>query len=1291
MPNFNVADAKRTPQIVIRDGRGDVVTVVTPRDLQVGFEGSPGTLILKGALDINAYVLQLTNPTDAASVIVTNDKIAYFILNDSNSTCTVKLPTPPGGQGQTHIIKDYRGSASDTTPISIVTQDGSTIDGFPSLDIVVPYGAIMFVWTGRGWVSLALGASGAGGGAPNSAKFVVWGTEVGLSNSRVLSVTTGHLTLNTTAPNANIGLPSLGVPGTFTYPSQITVDTQGRVTSITSTTGSVSSDPGAQYVVMALTSSLSNERVATQGTGIRIVDGGANGPVTWSINDNVVATISGSNFTGVTKHSLGLSGSLTQLSDGRSYIVAGNNITVTSASNGQVTIASTGASSSIDAPINATYLTLTADGTLTAERIFTPGTGLRATDGGAGAAYTLFINDSVVATISGSTFSGVTRHTAGLSGSLTQLTTGVSYLVAGANIVITSASNGQITISSTATGSFTGSGGTGTGDNGASYVVLGLTASLSNERVLTAGTGISIVDNGANGTVVVGLTGASSQSADVYNGYCTGSLQWTATSWTDFMTVPGNFSDSLQNGIIRSGSTFSVSKDGYYHFHSFFNIAVAGTYVGWRLSGSNGTLIQRTSYCDTSSDSVPAILQGVFQLSSGSSFKLQYALKSAVGANYTVSDPLDGENMRSGEISIFRVADPITINTGSGGGTGTGDNGATYVVMSATASLANERVLTAGTGISIVDGGAGGPVTIGLAGTTSQSADVYDGFTSGSLGWGNNTSWTDFTNVATGFQDRIVNNISRSASTWTVSKAGYYSWHSDFNFSISNGYLAFRLSGSSGTLIQQTSYDDAGSAVGNGRLDGIIFLNSGSSFKLQYVRKLNTAGTWGVTDPIDGENMVTGRISVFRIIDPLVINQNITNVVTSTNRFDSDSNDIIVWRLTELSGARIVNFGTSGSAADLTGSSRLVYGRAGIYDSAIDFRGIDTPTFASGGSGIKPKDYDFTVSAWIYPYQFLTGVAVIKNYTTGTYVQQSPIILGVTGSFGQPFVQLRTTVSAANLLIIDESRSLNVYNWNHFGFTLSGTGGPTGQPVARFYVNGDFVKSMTISGSIDYSGNGWWSVGGIPSSGEQSGDYKLNEIRIANAIRNDQWWRDIYLRGLRGTSGGASQAYVTGTWRDAVNTFVTTGSVSIDSQNRTVAQVGSDIFFFVSGSVDQTGAGAKNSLFGGDTYFSGAVVYLGGMIYNTTTVTGSYFISRDDYIVGVNQPNGSSSIIFTPTGSIRQGRAYKIIDIAGNSATGSITISGSAGSLILGSSTYLLAINWSAIELIRLGNNWIIG
>lgn len=101
-------------------------------------------------------------------------------------------------------------------------------------------------------------------------------------------------------------------------------------------------DPDASYLVLSLTSSLSNERLFIPSTGLKAIDGGANSNYTLSINDGEVATISGSTFTGVTRHSLGISGSLTRLVDGTSYLVAGTNVTITSASNGSITISSTG-------------------------------------------------------------------------------------------------------------------------------------------------------------------------------------------------------------------------------------------------------------------------------------------------------------------------------------------------------------------------------------------------------------------------------------------------------------------------------------------------------------------------------------------------------------------------------------------------------------------------------------------------------------------------------------------------------------------------------------------------------------------------------------------------------------------------------------------------------------------------------------------------------------------------------------------------------------------------------------
>lgn len=68
-----------------------------------------------------------------------------------------------------------------------------------------------------------------------------------------------------------------------------------------------------------------------------------------------------------------------------------------------------------DAPNDAQYLTLATNASLTNERVFTAGSGIIGTDGGAGSSYTLNINNNVVATVSGTTFSGPLTASAGVN------------------------------------------------------------------------------------------------------------------------------------------------------------------------------------------------------------------------------------------------------------------------------------------------------------------------------------------------------------------------------------------------------------------------------------------------------------------------------------------------------------------------------------------------------------------------------------------------------------------------------------------------------------------------------------------------------------------------------------------------------------------------------------------------------------------------------------------------------------------------------------------------------------
>ena len=253
----------------------------------------------------------------------------------------------------------------------------------------------------------------------------------------------------------------------------------------------------AQYLVLAVDGTLTNERVLTAGGGVTLTDGGAGGAATLGINNAVIATISGSTFTR-------LSGSLQKTAAGLSYLVAAGAISIVTQSNGQIVIsASAGNSTNVGGgDPGAQYLVLAQTASLSNERVFAVGAGLTSVDGGANNSYTLSVDNNVVATVSGTTFTGPVIATAGLSGSLQRLASGETYLVGQGSVTITTASNGQIIISGSGAGSTTNIGG---GDPGAQYLVLSTTASLSNERTFTPGTGLVATDAGANSTYTLAI------------------------------------------------------------------------------------------------------------------------------------------------------------------------------------------------------------------------------------------------------------------------------------------------------------------------------------------------------------------------------------------------------------------------------------------------------------------------------------------------------------------------------------------------------------------------------------------------------------------------------------------------------------------------------------------------------------------------------------------------------------------------------------------------------------------
>src|SRR3989344_447056 len=417
-----------------------------------------------------------------------------------------------------------------------------------------------------------------------------------------------------------------------------------------------------------------------------------------------------------------ISGSITRTTSGSSYLVGGTNINIVSSSTGQITISAPHANFDNDAA----YLTLSATGSLSNERVLTAGTGISLVDAGAGSTATLAVLDSVVATISGTHFAGSITATgtgsfeSGLSGSLTTLTDGTSYLIAGTSITISSASNGGITINSTPAG--------GSGDNQAQYVVLSATSSLDNERVLTAGTGISIVDAGAGSTVTLTILDSvvSTISGSHFTGNITvvgtGSFEGGVSGSLTNLTDGTSYIEAGKNISVLTGSkgqiTISVPDGNFDEQAQYLTLATTSSLDNERvLTAGTGILLADGG---AGGNATLTIHDSIVATISGSRFSNNITVVGTgsfeTGISGSLTNLTDGRSylVAGDSITITSASNgQVTINSTAAGG-GSGDPNATYVVISTTSSLSAERVLAAGTGLSLTDAGAGNNATFAI-------------------------------------------------------------------------------------------------------------------------------------------------------------------------------------------------------------------------------------------------------------------------------------------------------------------------------------------------------------------------------------------------------------------------------------------------------------------------------------------------------------------------------------------------------------------------------------------------
>lgn len=293
---------------------------------------------------------------------------------------------------------------------------------------------------------------------------------------------------------------------------------------------------------------------------------------TVGVDNSIVATLTGSQFSGnvgitgsleIESDAVfrgGLSGSLQVLADGVTpYIAAGDNVSIVTASNGQIIINSTAAGDSGGGG-DYEYLVLSSTPGLLNERVLAPGTGILYNDQGAGLDYELEIDNSVVATLSGSQFtgnigvSGSFEALGGITGSLQYLLDGSNFLREGSNITITNNPDGSITIDSASS----------QGDLLSEYVVMSLDSDLPNAKVLQAGSGIVINEYAESITISTDTSGLDGRNKEIY--YVSASvpaLTEYLTPQNDYSLVSykNDFIDVYLNGaLLHSGTMLEIQN-----------------------------------------------------------------------------------------------------------------------------------------------------------------------------------------------------------------------------------------------------------------------------------------------------------------------------------------------------------------------------------------------------------------------------------------------------------------------------------------------------------------------------------------------------------------------------------------------------------------------------------------------------------------------------------------------------------------------------------------------------------
>lgn len=277
-------------------------------------------------------------------------------------------------------------------------------------------------------------------------------------------------------------------------------------------------------------------------------------------------------------------------------------------------------------------------------------------------------------------------------------------------------------------------GGNTGGNNGApknaQYITLEPDATLTQQRTLTPGNNISIVDEGPGGNITINASGVGGGGAPTDVQYLT--LNTNAALSNERVLTPGtniSFVDSGAGGTLTINNTYSYTPtDATTSLKGILQLSgdLGGTATNVSVLKVNGVTYPVGGALTTGNilkvSGSSTVSYGTLDLSNSNSISGQ--LPTANQVAQSLSNDLSGTTASASVIAIRGTAissttptenqvlkyigsswTPATLNTPA-------PVAAQYLTLATDATLTNERVLTAGTNISFNDAGAGGNLTI---------------------------------------------------------------------------------------------------------------------------------------------------------------------------------------------------------------------------------------------------------------------------------------------------------------------------------------------------------------------------------------------------------------------------------------------------------------------------------------------------------------------------------------------------------------------------------------------------